>query len=72
MNRSRRQDAHTPPVMSIKRQEPLSDSRYQDLLKRASALFASAEVSSVESRLAGIAETSDLMTRHGLTMDDIR
>lgn len=58
--------------MSIKRQETLSDSRYQDLLKSASALFASAEETYVDARLAAIAEINDLLARHGLTVDDIR
>lgn len=72
MNRSRRQDAINPKVLSFRRQEPLSDLRYQDLLKSASALFASAEEITAGARSAAIDEINELMARYGLTVDDFR
>jgi len=49
----------------------LSDQRYEDLLKRASAFFSSAEESTDEVRQAVIDEINDLMKQYGLTADDL-
>jgi len=49
----------------------LSDQRYQDLLKSASAFFTSAEESTDEVRQAVIDEIKDLMKEYGLTADDL-
>ncbi len=74
------------PAPASRRPEPLSDDRYGDLLKRASAFFAAAVEASVEvsaeasaaasaalaaQRQAAIDEINGLMGRYGLTPDDL-
>jgi hypothetical protein len=49
----------------------LSDQRYQDLLRSASAFFTSAEASPEDHRQAVIDEIKEQMTRYGLTVDDL-
>jgi len=71
MNRSRRPDTFTPQVGPRQKAEPLSDHRYQDLLERAKAFFASAEVPAEEARLTAIAEIREQMRHYGLTADDL-
>jgi ribosome recycling factor len=58
-------DAGRRPVPS------LSDQRYQDLLKSASAFFTSAEKSTEQRRQEIIDEIHAAMRRYGLTVDDL-
>lgn len=71
MNSFRRH--HAPSGLSGRsnRPEPLSEQRYQDLLGNASAFFASAGVRPEEERQAAIDEIHELMSRYGLTSDDL-
>lgn len=50
---------------------PLSEKRYQDLLKNVSAFFASADVTTDDERQAAIDEIIELMSRYGLTVNDV-
>ncbi|WP_136179285.1 H-NS histone family protein [Hydrogenophaga sp. PAMC20947] len=50
----------------------MSEQRYADMLKSASALFASADVDTESEKRAAIDEINELMTQHGLTVDDLR
>jgi len=73
MNSFRRQTALSAfPVHSNRRTEPLSEQRYQDLLKNASAFFASSDVATEDERLAAIGEINELMSKHGLTANDLK
>lgn len=73
MNSFRRQTSLSPfPVHSNRRPEPLSEQRYQDLLKNASAFFASAVVATEDVRQVAIDEINESMSRHGLTVDDLK
>ncbi|MDZ4189042.1 MAG: hypothetical protein U1D25_13170 [Hydrogenophaga sp.] len=51
--------------------QSLSDQRYQDLLKSASAFFTSAEKSTEQRRQETIQEINAVMRRYGLTVDDL-
>jgi hypothetical protein len=51
--------------------QSLSDQRYQDLLKSASAFFSSAEKSTEQRRQETIDEIHAVMRRYGLTVDDL-
>lgn len=51
--------------------QSLSDQRYQDLLRSASAFFTSAEKSTEQLRQETIDEINAVMRRYGLTVDDL-
>lgn len=51
--------------------QSLSDQRYQDLLKSASAFFTTAEKSTEQRRQETIDEINAVMRRYGLTVDDL-
>ena len=51
--------------------QSLSEQRYQDLLKSASAFFSSAEISTEQRRQETIDEIRAVMRRYGLTVDDL-
>lgn len=72
MNSSHR---HQPPFgltgHSSRKPELLSEQRYQDLLKNASAFFAAADASTDDERQAAIHEIIELMSRYGLTANDL-
>ena len=51
--------------------QPLTDQRYQDLLRSASAFFDSAEKSISQRRQETIDEINTVMRRYGLTVDDL-
>jgi hypothetical protein len=72
MNRFQRQDRPRAPVQPSRRHESLSEQRYADMLKSASALFASADVDTDSVRRAAIDEINELMTQYGLTVDDLK
>ncbi|MBQ0917934.1 hypothetical protein KBW71_05725 [Hydrogenophaga aromaticivorans] len=73
MNNFRRQQAPSGfPGHSNRRPEPLSEQRYQDLLKNASAFFASAVDATEEERQAAIDDINELMSKHGLTANDLK
>lgn len=71
MNPTRRQNPINRSVTGSKNGQSLSDQRYQDLLKSASAFFTSAEESTEERRQTVIDEIKEQMSRHGLTIDDL-
>lgn len=72
MNSFRRQQAPSGfPVHPNRRQEPLSEQRYQDLLQNVSAFFASAVDATEDERQVAIDEINELMSRHGLTASDL-
>lgn len=59
------------PEQGRKPAQSLSDQRYQDLLKSASAFFSSAEASTEQRRRETIEEINAQMRRYGLTVDDL-
>jgi hypothetical protein len=71
MNHFQRKNSTAPAVQGSMRGPSLSDLRYQDLLKSASAFFTSAEESTDEVRQAVIDEINALMKQYGLTPDDL-
>lgn len=71
MNPTRRQNPLNRSAADSKNGQSLSDQRYQDLLKSASAFFMSAEELTEERRQTVIDEINELMSRHGLTIDDL-
>ena len=73
MNSFRRNAPHRvrSPIPSSRGTEPLSDQRYEDLLKRASVFFASAVGPSAEERQAVMEEIQAVMGRYGLTPGDL-
>lgn len=54
------------------RSEPLNDQRFNDLIGRASAFFATAERDMKTEKAAAIAEIQAWMLEYGLTVDDLR
>ena len=68
--RSDRSHRHPPPPPA--RQEPLTDSRFEDLLQRASAFFAATERDPEAEKQAAIAEIIESMEQYGLTVEDLR
>ena len=73
MNRFRRHQAPSGlPAPSKRKPQPLSEQRYQDLLKKASEFFESADVTTDDERQATIDEIIKLMSRHGLTANDLK
>lgn len=72
MQRPRVQSTSRQPGTFKKKIEPLSESKYQDLLKDASAFFAMAECDEHTERAAIIVEIRETMARYGLTADDLR
>lgn len=54
------------------RKEPLSDTRFQDLLLKVGAFFAEAERDVEGERAAVIAEILQTLDRYGLTVEDLR
>lgn len=71
MNHFQRKSPTAPAVQGNTRGPSLSDQRYQDLLKSASAFFTSAEESTDEVRQAVIDEINALMKQYGLKADDL-
>lgn len=74
MRSDMRSHSNRPPARSAppaRRQEPLADQRYQDLIHRASAFFAAAERDVEAEKSAAIVEIKDLMLRYGLTLEDV-
>ena len=59
------------PIPSSRGTEPLSDQRYEDLLKRASVFFASAVGPSADERQAVMEEIQAVMGRYGFTPGDL-
>lgn len=72
-NRTDRAGANRPshPTPTFKK-EPLSDSRFQDLLSRAGAFFADAEREVEGERAAMIQEILQTLDRYGLTVADLK
>lgn len=50
---------------------PLEDSRYLELMQRASAFFAESEQDREAEKASAIAEICDLMAKHGITPADL-
>lgn len=67
-DRSHRYPSSSAPA----RQEPLTDSRFEDLLQRASAFFAATERNPEAEKQAAIAEIIESMEQYGLTVEDLR
>ena len=61
-----------PSSSSQVRQEPLTDRRFEDLLRQASAFFAESEVDPEAERQTAIAEIIETLGRYGLTVEDLR
>jgi hypothetical protein len=59
------------PQQANRPAQSLSDQRYQDLLKSASAFFSSAEKSSEQRRQETIDEINAQMRHYGLTVEDL-
>ena len=72
MTSFRRQAHSVSSGQPNRRPEPLSEQRYQDLLKNASAFFASAVDATEDEREAVIGEINELMKKHALTVDDLK
>jgi hypothetical protein len=66
-SRARRRETTHPA-----RIDPISDSRFQDLLLRASAFFAEAERDFEGERKQAIAEIIQTMNTYGLTVNDLK
>ena len=63
--------AHRQPASSRpERQAPLTDRRFEDLLRQASAFFAAAERDPKAEKQAAIAEIIETMDQYGLTVED--
>ena len=71
MNHLQRKNPSARTDQGSPRGPSLSDQRYQDLLRSASAFFTSAEESTDEVRQAVIDEINALMKQYGLTADDL-
>ena len=71
MNHFQRKNPTARADQGSTRSLSLSDQRYEDLLKSASAFFTSAEESPEEHRQAVIDEIKEQMSRYGLTVDDL-
>lgn len=71
MNHFQRKNPSARTDQGSTRGPSLSDQRYQDLLRSASAFFTSAEKSPEEHRQAVIDEIKELMSRYGLTVNDL-
>jgi ribosome recycling factor len=71
MTRFSKPNSHVSLSTSTRRPEPLSDQRYQDLLKSAKAFFESTDVSAEQARRDAISEILELMARYGLSVDDL-
>lgn len=69
---ARRAPARPEPVKSLKRKDPLSDTRYEDLLSKAGAFFAAAERDVEAERAAALVEIRQTMEIYGLTAEDLR
>jgi len=54
-----------------RREESLTDKRYEELLKTASTFFAAAQGNSEDERQAVILEIIALMEQYGLSVDDL-
>jgi len=54
------------------RNEPLNDQRFNDLIGRANAFYATAERDMIAERAAAIAEIKGWMLEYGLSVDDLR
>jgi hypothetical protein len=67
----RKHNAVNPPDAGRRPTQSLSDQRYQDLLRSASAFFTSAEKSTEQRRQEIIDEINAVMRRYGLTVDDL-
>lgn len=61
-----------PSITTKDKREPLSDTRFQDLLSKAGKFFAEAERDVDGERAAVIAEILDTLKRHDLTLDDLK
>lgn len=64
-------DRSRQATLPAAKQMPLGDSRFQELIKGASAYFAAAERDVEAEKAAAIVEIKGLMARHGLTADDL-
>lgn len=55
----------------MRQSEPLTDKRYEEMLKSAGSFFAAAEGHSEEERQAVIQEIITLMEQYGLSLGDL-
>lgn len=62
----------TPNTPPSPRKDPLSDTRFQDLLLKAGAFFAEAERDVEGERAAVITEILQTLDRYGLTVEDLK
>lgn len=65
--RQRNKTAISAPV----RLTPLGDNRFEELVRQASAFFATAERDEVAEKAAAIEEIKHLMVEYGLTVEDL-
>ena len=64
--------SRTPYAPPSHRKEPLSDTRFQDLLLKAGAFFAEAERDGEGERAEVIAEILQTLDRYGLKVEDLK